>query len=218
MSEAAASPSHDGRASTVMDDEELSLSRTYAHAFLNVADREAGQGGIDALLDEYDEFLDDVIRANPRFAEVLRSPLAPTEEKDRILAQILEGRASSTLTRFLRVLNRNNRLGLTESIAREARETWEKRCGRTRVTITSARPLDQNESDQARDAATRLFGGTPTPSFRVDPELIGGLVVQSGDIIYDMSVRNQLRRLHVRLLEQKNHEIQNRRDRFSHHE
>lgn len=207
----ASSPSSDSfRHSTVMDDRAQALARTYANALLAVADKE---GATESILDEYDEFLNDTVRANPAFGELLRTPLVPTEEKDRILAKLLENRASATLTRFLRVLNRNQRLVLVEEVAREARSIWEKRQGRIRVSVSSAKPLDDDHSHRVGEVVQSLFGGSPIVSYRVDPGVIGGLVVQSGDVIYDMSVKNQLRRLHARLLEQKNHEIQNRRDR-----
>jgi F-type H+-transporting ATPase subunit delta len=51
-------------------------------------------------------------------------------------------------------------------------------------------------------------------SISVDPSLIGGLIVQVGDDVYDASVRNQLEQLRRRLIEEKSHELQTRRDAF----
>ena len=56
---------------------------------------------------------------------------------------------------------------------------------------------------------------TPVITLEVDPSLIGGLVVQVGDEVYDASVRTRLEQLRGRLIERKTHEIQSRRDHFS---
>src|SRR2546430_2054695 len=60
-----------------------------------------------------------------------------------------------------------------------------------------------------------VLGATPVVRLVVDPSLIGGLVVQVGDHVYDASVRNRLEQLRQRLIEGKTHEIQSRRDHFS---
>ncbi len=60
-----------------------------------------------------------------------------------------------------------------------------------------------------------MIHATPVITLEVDPALIGGLVVQVGDAVYDASVRNRLERLRGRLIERKTHEIQSRRDHFS---
>ena len=62
----------------------------------------------------------------------------------------------------------------------------------------------------------RLTGATPIFQVSTDPDLIGGLVVQVGDQRYDSSVKSRLAQLRQRLIEGKTHEIQSRRDQFSH--
>ena len=61
-----------------------------------------------------------------------------------------------------------------------------------------------------------MIDATPVITLEVDPSLIGGLVVQVGDDVYDASVRTRLEQLRDRLIEGKTHEIQSRRDHFSH--
>ena len=65
-------------------------------------------------------------------------------------------------------------------------------------------------------ASGRRLGGTPVLTVQVDPALIGGVIVQAGDDVYDGSIRNHLEKLRHRLMEGKTHEIQSRRDQFSH--
>ena len=69
-----------------------------------------------------------------------------------------------------------------------------------------------------RERLARYVGGTPVLRLEVDPDLIGGLVVQVSNDVYDASIRNRLELHRQRLIEGKTHEIQSRRDHFSHPE
>ncbi len=60
-----------------------------------------------------------------------------------------------------------------------------------------------------------MLGATPVISLTVDPSLIGGLVVQVGDDVYDASVRNRLEQVRRRLVEEKLSEIRGRSGQFT---
>ena len=198
-------------AGTVFDEVAPELTRNYAEALLNASGTEA-----DAVIAELEEIRADVLQARPDFASILASPSIPAEKKDRILTDAFEGRAAPTVVRFLRVLNRHGRLGLLSTITRQARATLDRRQNRKPVTVRSAVPLDEGQQVALRDRLASMIHATPVITLEVDPSLIGGLVVQVGDDVYDASVRNRLERLRGRLIESKTHEIQSRRDHFSH--
>ena len=120
----------------------------------------------------------------------------------------LEGRTLEPVIRFLRVLNRHGRLGILPSVIRQARATLDRRMNRKAVTVRSAVPLDEAQQAALRDRLATMIHATPVVALEVDPSLIGGLVVQVGDAVYDASVRNRLERLRGRLSERKTHEIQ----------
>jgi F-type H+-transporting ATPase subunit delta len=194
-------------------DESVALARRYALALVDAAQKE---GGVDPALAELAEIEEDVLKPFPRFAQVLASARVPSAEKDRMLRELFEGRASGLVLRFLRVLNRRGRLGILGSVHREARVLWDRRNRRIPVRVRSAVPLDEAQLDSLRQRLTRLVDGTPIVTVSTDADLIGGLVVQVGDQLYDASVKNRLSQLRQRLIEGKTHEIQSRRDQFSH--
>ncbi len=132
-----------------------------------------------------------------------------------MLREIFEGRASGLVLRFLRVLNRHGRLKILGAVLREARALWDRRNRRIPVRVRSAVPLDAAQLDSLQQRLTRLVDGTPIVTVSTDADLIGGLVVQVGDQLYDASVKNRLAQLRQRLIEGKTHEIQSRRDQFS---
>ncbi|HEX8200592.1 MAG TPA: ATP synthase F1 subunit delta [Isosphaeraceae bacterium] len=182
---------------TVFEDESPEVTRSYAEALINAA---AAAGQVDAVLDEMDAILADVFGRSQSFAALLSSPSVRPEKKDQILTEAFEGRAHPMVARFLRVLNRHGRLGQLGPIARRARATWDRRQNRQPVTVRSAVPLDDAEQDALRQKLGRLLGGaTAVLHLEVDPTLLGGLVVQVGDDVYDASIRNRLAQLRDQL-------------------
>lgn len=207
----AASPSEIG---TVLDDTP-EVTRSYSEALINAAEKE---GQVDVVLDELDEISTEMLPAHPDFAALLTSPLVSPADKDRILVDIFSTRALPTVLRFLRVLNRHGRLGSLTAIAKAARAVWDKRENRRSVLVRSAVPLDDAEQAALRERLGRMLSATPVIRLVVDPSLIGGLVIQVGDDVFDASIRNRLEQLRQRLIEGKTHEIQSRRDHFSYSE
>lgn len=198
----AASASSASIAKTFYRDDNPEVTRSYAEALINVA----GQGEqAQVVLDEVDAIASDVFLAHPRFAELLGSPLVSPADKDRVLVTTFEGRAQPTVVKFLRVLNRHGRLGSFGPISRAARALWDRRRNHRPVLVRSAVPLDGSQEDALRDRLARMLGATPILQLTVDPSLIGGLVIQVGDDLYDASIRNRLEQLRKRLIEGKAH-------------
>ncbi|WP_435010581.1 ATP synthase F1 subunit delta [Tundrisphaera lichenicola] len=195
---------------TVFEEVAPELTRNYAEALLNASGEEA-----EAVVLELEEIGTDVLDVQPRFATILASPSISVVEKDRILNDTFEGRALPTVVRFLRVLNRHGRLGLLTSVTRQARATLDRRSNRKPVTVRSAVALDEGQQSALRDRLASMINASPVISLEVAPSLIGGLVVQVGDEVYDASVRTRLDAIRGRLIERKTHEIQSRRDHFS---
>jgi F-type H+-transporting ATPase subunit delta len=192
---------------TVFDDEAAAGARAYAEAFLNAAEKD---GQVDAALGELEEALSDVFVDHPRFAELLIAGGLPEEQRDRLLVTIFEGRALPVVARFVRVLNRHGRLGLLGTIVQQARQMWDRRQNRRQVTVRSAAPLDDGQRAALRDRLATMLAAEPVVRYEVDPALIGGLVVQAGDVVYDTSVRAQLERMRREIVRGRVHEVRDR--------
>lgn len=208
---AASPPSDVG--GTVFDEVELELARTYAEALLGVARK---SGDVDAVLDELDEIVEDIWLEKPDFAALLSSPVVSAADKGRILNEAFGGRALPIIGRFFGVLNHHGRLGLVQAIAAEARTLWDRSRNHRPVRVRSAVPLDADQLESLRAKLAALVQGTPVIKLEVDPVLIGGLVIQIDDVLYDASVRNQfLARFRRKLIEEKTHDILARREDYS---
>jgi F-type H+-transporting ATPase subunit delta len=188
------------------------LARRYAEALVGAAEK---QGPVEPVLEELDAIEKEILRAHPRFASLLGSVRVSVAQKDEIISKVFEGRVSDLVVRFLRVLNRHERLGILPAVAREARALWDKRNNRIKIQVRTAAALDESQLKSLQERLAALTGATPILLVSTDPSLIGGLVVQVGDHRFDASVKNRLAQVRQRLIEGKMHEIQSRRDQFS---
>ena len=88
-----------------------------------------------------------------------------------------------------------NRAAILPDVRDALRELVERAAGRVEAEVTSARPLETEETDQLRAALSDRLGADVTLKLEVDPELLGGAIARVGDLLIDGSVRNQLRAL-----------------------
>jgi F-type H+-transporting ATPase subunit delta len=200
-------------AEEVVTGEAVEIARRYALALVDAA---AADNAVESTLDELGQIQRDVLRAFPRFADLFASARVSPAKKDRVLLDVFGKRASNLVMRFLRVLNRHERLGLFDVVLREARSIWDERNQRVPVQVRSAVALSEAQLKAVSDRLAGMTGATPILQVSTDPDLIGGLVVQVGDQRIDLSVQSRLAQLRQRLIEGKTHEIQSRRDQFSH--
>jgi F-type H+-transporting ATPase subunit delta len=187
------------------------VATVYARALLGAA---VSTGAPQAVLDELDSFVADVLAPHPKFVEVLESGLVSPDDKLAMLDRVLGGKAQPAVLNFLKVLTKRGRFAAVGDVARIARKLYDARLGRTAVDVTTAQPLPATESAAIRDRLQVLFGGEPVLHPMVDPEIIGGLILRVGDQVYDGSVATQLARARTQMIDRSIHEIQSRRDRF----
>ena len=188
------------------------IRRAYAESLLDVAEK---QGAADAISEQFDSLLNDVFRAVPRLEETLDSSALGRNRKDELIAKVFGGRATPLFLSFLRLLNRNDRLGLLRMIAVGYQSLRDERENRIRVLVEAAAPLSDEQRDKLTATLAAATGKTPVVVVRAKPELIGGLVVHIGAKVYDTSVRTKLQTLRNVLTDRGSYAIQRERDRFS---
>jgi F-type H+-transporting ATPase subunit delta len=187
------------------------IGALYAKALLGAAER-AGQ--TESLLEELDSFVDDVLQRHPRLEAVLSSAVIVPGEKIALLDRVFAPQASRLFLNFLKVLARHERLGQLRTIRQIAHQMHDQLRGRVRVDVRTAIALDDSLQETLREALRGRVGGEPVLQCRTVPELLGGLVLQVGDTIFDASVATELERVRNQLMQRSVYEIQRRRDRL----
>lgn len=168
------------------------LGSVYAKALLGATEK-AGQ--TDQALAEFDSLLDDVLSALPRFQASLESPRIPLPAKERMLDQAFGGKMNGLLLNFLKVVCRHGRMDCLRAIHAAAHDQYNQLRGRVAVEIRTAGELDDELRQQIGNRLGAALGREVVLRCRVEPGLIGGLVVRVGDTVYDASVVNRLARI-----------------------
>lgn len=173
------------------------IAGNYAAALFELARRHEG-------LEVYGEAIDTVatlLEENPRFRVFLETPRIDAAQKKEVLRKAFVGEIPEHLVRFLLVTVDKRRQRLLRQIAREFRLLMDEHEERTHVDVTVARPADDETLERIVERFSGLLGRTAVPHVRVDPEILGGVIVRTGDTIYDGSLRRRLGRMRRRMLE-----------------
>lgn len=173
------------------------LARVYAEALLAAALKEAPERP-EAVGAELAEFVRGVA-SHPDIGSFLASPAVGRKAKTAAITPALQN-ASELLRGFVGVLTQNNRLDLLRGVAAAYQQLLDQRAGRVPVKVTAAVELTGEERNTLAANLRKILRQEPVLNVRVDPDLLGGLVVQVGDSVIDTSVRSRLHSLRSILL------------------
>ena len=177
------------------------IARVYAQSLLELAEAAGGNEKI-AETSEQLHAIVEIVRAEPAFAEFLRSPIVKRSNRGASLQRILDGQVSDLLLRFILVLNDKGRLARLSDVAASFEELLNDRFGRVEVDVyTVEGHLDDAQMSLLSEKIRTRLGKEPVFHQYADPSLLGGLVLRVGDQLIDGSVRGQLRDLRESLLD-----------------
>ena len=169
---------------------------------MSVADRVYARALFDAALEEdrlqpVREQLAQVVEAEeevPELRELLRNPQLDPQARKAALADVLAD-AEELLRNFLLVLVDKGRTGQLEEIAREFERLVAEHEGIVHAELTTAIELSDAEANDLLSRIEDSTGRKVEATRKVDPDLIGGIVLQIGSHRLDASVRGRLERL-----------------------
>jgi F-type H+-transporting ATPase subunit delta len=169
--------------------------RVYAEALLAAAKEE---GSLDRVREEFDDFAA-AFEDSPELRGFLRNPQIDRTAKQQALEDLLEG-ADERFLNFLRLLVEKGRIGEIDAVRTE----WERLLAREErvleLELTTAVELSEEEAGEIVREIEKATGRRIEASRRVDPDLIGGLVLQAGSVRLDGSIRGRLAQLREELI------------------
>ena len=171
-----------------------STARRYAEAATSLAQRDDSLGDWVAALETASARLSDA-----QVMRVLADPAVAFEDRRRVAEAILGDTVTGDPRNLVLLLVRRGRIELLPRVAAELRRMWERREGIAHAVVTSAAPLSEPETEAVRAKLAAMTGATVEIETRVDPSLLGGVLVRMGDRLIDGSVRGRLERLRSRL-------------------
>jgi len=193
---------------TILEGPRGRLARVYAEALLASATK---ANEADAVGEQLNAVADDLLANNPAVARFLENPAVKRRQKYDALNAAFNNQQSGTsllFRKFLGVLHANGRLGMLRDIAAAYRMLQDKAAKRVRVTVRTATELTPEQTEALTQSLADTLNQTPILRVVVEPALLGGLIVQVGDRVYDTSVRSRLETLRTHLMTSVPHVVQ----------
>ena len=167
----------------------------YARALFEAA-QDAGR--LEAVQADLDAFAA-ALAGSPELASFLANPQVDTGTKAEALGQIADG-ADDLVRNFLRLVAEKGRAHELAGIRDELAALVDRAAGRVAVELTTAFELSDEEAAEIVGRIERSSGRSVEATRHVDPDLIGGMILQAGSLRVDASVRGRLERLRRELV------------------
>ncbi len=172
------------------------IAKNYAEVLVTLASKANDLPGWGRMMSE----LADAMDSNPTLRLFLESPRVAADTKSDVLGKALQDKMPLLLVRFLQALVRNRRQMLIPTITQQYLALVDEREGRMHARVTLAQPADAAQTSAIAAQLSRMFGKNVIPHVQVDPQIMGGIIVNVGDTVLDGSVRKRLATLRRRML------------------
>jgi F-type H+-transporting ATPase subunit delta len=165
------------------------MAARYAIALFDLAQE---TNAIDAVKADLERF-DALVAESADLTRLVRSPVFSAEEQLQALAAVLDKMGIGGLTaKFLKLVTSNRRLFAVRDIIRAYRELVADHKGEVTAEVTVAEQLKGDHLEALRAALKSVSGKDVDLDIKVDPAIIGGLVVKLGSRMVDTSLRTKL--------------------------
>jgi F-type H+-transporting ATPase subunit delta len=173
----------------------LTIARRYAQALLEAA--ATSKDAVDQDIASLREAMDN----SPELVRFFGSPVISREKKKAVVDGLFSDRLSAATVRMLHLLVAKNREGEVMEMAAAYQELRDEEEGVVQVSVRSARELSEDDRTAITSALEARLAKRVRLEVSTDASLIGGIVVQEGDTVYDGSVSNKLASLRERMLD-----------------
>ena len=165
------------------------LAGRYANAVFELAQEQKAVDAVSADLAS----LRRAMETSSDLTRLVRSPVFSAEDQAKALKAVLEKMGAQALTiKFVLLLAHKRRLFVLTQIIKQYEHLVARSRGETEAEVTAARALSDAEINELRAALKAKLGKEPRLHAKVDPTLLGGLIVKVGSRMIDSSIRTKL--------------------------
>ncbi|MFT4603474.1 MAG: F-type H+-transporting ATPase subunit delta [Rhodothermales bacterium] len=175
----------------------LTIARRYAQALLEGA---AAAGSKDAV-DQDIASIRDALDNSPELVRFFGSPVISRDKKKAVVDSLFSDRLDAITVRMLHLLVDKQREGEVMEMAAAYQDLRDEQEGIVQVAVRSARELSKDDLTAISTVLEKRLAKRVRLDVSVDASLIGGIVIQVGDTVYDGSVSNKLASLRERMLD-----------------
>jgi F-type H+-transporting ATPase subunit delta len=168
------------------------MAQRYATALFELALESNAAASVEADLDRFDALLSE----SPDLLRLVRSPVFSAKEQGHAIAAVLDQAGIGGLAaQFLKTVTQNRRLFAIRDMIAAFRALSATQRGEERASVTVAEPLSDAHLEEVRSTLHEVTGKKVKVDVKVDPAIIGGLVVKLGSRMVDTSLRTKLNAL-----------------------
>lgn len=173
------------------------VAEPYAEALMSLAQ---AKNVADAIGDDI-RSINALFKDSAEFKTFLTSPLVKAEDKKAVIKKIAGEEVNSFLLNFLFLLVDRQRIAFVEGIFAKYLEILRKLNNTVLAEVTSAVRLYEGEAERLVEKIKQLTGANAVEiETKIDPDIIGGVIIKVGSQVYDASLRGQLRRISFSML------------------
>jgi len=166
----------------------------YASALFDLANEQNELDKVDSDLGKFQGLLDQ----SEDLSRLVKSPAFAAEEQERALGAVMDWAAiGATTGNFLKVVTRNRRLFAAEDMITTFRALLARHRGEVAAEVQSAVALTDAQLAALREKLKSSYGKDVRLDAKVDPSLLGGLVIKIGSRMFDSSLKTKLTDLKV---------------------
>jgi len=172
------------------------VAANYAATLLELADRNGAAEEYGAAL----ATVADLIDSDPSFRTFLETPRITDVDRKRMARRVFGPYLPLHVVNFILVVIDRRRQRLIPSMHRAYQNLLDEKLGREHVEVTLAHRAGEGTRRMLVDRLSAFLGREVIPHIKVRPEIIGGLLIQTRDTVYDGSVRGRMKRMRRRML------------------
>jgi F-type H+-transporting ATPase subunit delta len=179
------------RAVDVATDEPLmaSVAGRYASALFELAAEEGKVAEVEGDMTRFQALMDE----SADFVRMIRSPVIASEDQEKALSAVLAKVGFGALSvNFFKLLAKNRRLFAASDVVRDFQSLAARARGEVRAEVTAASSLSDQQVEDLKAALKATVGKDVTLAQKVDPSILGGLIVKIGSRMVDSSLKTKL--------------------------
>ncbi len=171
------------------------LNKRYARALLSLAEEN------NILERSYKDMqmIHDVFRQNKSLVILLKSPVIRISKKQNVVSQLFKNQVHPLILRYMLIIVRKQRGNMLEGISGAYLRVYKEYLGIEQVRLTTAVPVDDSVRARALEAARKITPHEIEFEETLDPDIIGGFILNLGDKQYNASVKHRMQRIRKHL-------------------
>jgi len=172
------------------------ITTPYAEAFLQVAE---SRKEVEEIVSQSKSILE-IWSQSLDFRDAMSSPVLEVETKKEILEKIFANEVTPSFLNLLKLLADRQRIGILNSVLERLLELYREQRNIALATVTSASALNDDQQTEIMKTVQSVAGTDNLElDLKVDPDLIGGFIINVGSKVIDASLSGQVRRLGLAL-------------------